>query len=175
MKWLVGMYLAAIVVANLTVAYFGPSVVILNAFVLIALDLTARDKLHELWHGQHLARNMALLIACGSILSAALDYAALPVALASFAAFALSETADTFVYTHLEDSGWYWKVNGSNVVSAAVDSVVFLSLLASFGSLPWAMVPLLAFGQWGAKTIGGAIWGYVLNWHTTKKGVSNGL
>jgi len=166
---LIGMYLAAIVIANLTVAYFGPSVVIANAFVLIALDLTARDKLHELWHGQHLVRNMALLIACGSILSAALDYAALPVALASFAAFALSETADTFVYARLEARGWYWKVNGSNVVSALIDSVVFLSLLAALTDrLPWSLVPLLAFGQWGAKTIGGAIWAYILKPHSMK-------
>lgn len=166
MKWLIVGYLAAIVIANLTVAYFGPAVVIVNAFILIALDLTARDRLHELWHGQHLVRNMALLIATGSILSAALDYAALPVALASFCAFALSEMADTFVYTRLEAYAWHWKVNGSNVVSAAVDSVVFLSLLAALTDrLPWGLVPLLAFGQWGAKTVGGAIWGYVLNWH----------
>ena len=77
---------------------------------------------------------MALLIACGSILSAALDYAALPVAAASFCAFALSEVADTFVYARIR-RGWLWKVNGSNVVSAAVDSAVFLSLLAAFGGV----------------------------------------
>jgi len=162
MKTLIGMYLAAIVIANLTVAWFGPSVVIVNAFVLIALDLTARDRLHELWHGAHLRRNMVLLIAAGSILSAALDYAALPVALASFCAFALSETADTLVYARLAARGWYWRVNGSNAVSALIDSVVFLSLLATFGGLPWSLVPALAMGQWLAKTIGGAAWAWVL-------------
>lgn len=159
---LIGMYLASIVIANLTIAWFGASVAIVNAFVLIALDLTARDRLHELWHGQHLVRNMALLIAGGSILSAALDYAALPVAAASFFAFSLSGIADTFVYARLDKEAWYWKVNGSNVVSAAVDSAVFLSLLAAFGGLPWSPVPLLAFGQWGAKTVGGLIWSWVL-------------
>jgi len=159
---LVGMYLAAIVLANLTVAWFGPSVVVVNALVLIALDLTARDRLHDLWHGRHLARNMALLIASGSLLSAVLDWRALPVALASFCAFALSGVADTLVYARLEERGWYWKVNGSNVVSAAVDSVVFLSILAALGGLPWALVPLLAFGQWGAKVVGGAAWSWLL-------------
>jgi len=159
---LVGMYLAAIVLANLTVAWFGPSVVVVNALVLIALDLTARDRLHELWHGRHLARNMALLIATGSILSAALDWRALPVAAASFCAFALSGIADTLVYARLERRGWYAKVNGSNVISAAVDSVVFLSILAALGGLPWALVPILALGQWLAKTVGGAAWSWLL-------------
>ena len=162
MKWLVGMYLAAIIAANLTVAWFGPAVVIVNAFTLIALDLTARDRLHEAWHGAHLRRNMALLIASGSILSAALDYAALPIALASFCAFALSEAADTLVYGRLARRAWLVKVNGSNAVSALVDSAVFLSLLAAFGGLPWALIPALVAGQWAAKLAGGAIWAYIL-------------
>lgn len=170
-RLLIGMYLTSIVIANLTVAYFGPSVVIVNAFVLIALDLTARDRLHEAWHGRHLTRNMALLIATGSILSAALDYAALPVAAASFCAFALSEIADTFVYARLEDQTWYVKVNGSNVASALVDSVVFLSILAAFGGVPWSLVPVLAFGQWGAKVTGGALWAWVLK---SKSGLERG-
>lgn len=159
---LIAAYLAAIVVANLTVAAFGPAVVVVNALVLIALDLTARDRLHEAWSGSHLRRNMALLIASGSILSAALDYAALPVAVASFCAFALSESADTFVYSRLHHRGWLVKVNGSNLASAAVDSIVFLSLLAAFGGLPWILVLPLALGQWAAKTIGGAVWSWIL-------------
>lgn len=157
---LVGMYLAAIVIANLTVAWFGPAVVIVNAFVLISLDLTSRDRLHEAWHGD--PWRLAALIATGSILSAALDWRALPVAVASFGAFALSETADTLVYARLARRGWYWKTNGSNLVSAAVDSAVFLSLLAALGGLPWSLVLPLAAGQWAAKTVGGALWSWAL-------------
>lgn len=48
------LYLVAIVLANLSVAQFGPSVTILNAFLFIGLDLTARDKLHEVWRGNRL-------------------------------------------------------------------------------------------------------------------------
>lgn len=162
MKLLIFAYLAAIVAANLLVATFGPSVVIVNAFVLIALDLTARDKLHAAWRGSHLWRNMALLILTGSILSAVLNYAAIPVAVASFAAFALAAVADTLVYDRLRARGWYTRSNGSNLVSAGVDSVVFLSVLASLGGLPWGLVPLLALGQWAAKVAGGAIWAWVL-------------
>lgn len=161
-KLLIGMYLAAIVAANLTVAWFGPGVVILNAFTLISCDLVARDRLHEAWHGAHLKRNMALLIAGGSLLSAALDYQALPIAVASFAAFALSEVADTLVYSRLRARSWYWRTNGSNAVSALVDSVIFLSLLALLAGLPWASVPLLVAAQWCAKLAGGALWSWLL-------------
>ena len=42
--WYVIMYLAAVVLANLSVAQWGPSVAIVNAF-LYRPDLTARDAL----------------------------------------------------------------------------------------------------------------------------------
>lgn len=164
-------YLVSIVIANLTVAWFGPAVVIVNAFVLIALDLTARDRLHEAWHGD--ARKLGALIATGSILSAALDYRAAHVAIASCAAFALSETADTLVYARLHARPWWQKVNGSNVVSAAVDSLTFLTLLSLLARVPWFAVPIanqlplflvpgLAAAQWLAKTLGGAVWAWIL-------------
>lgn len=54
-------------------------------------------------------------------------------ALASGAAFLLSELADFSVYTPLEERGWIRAVAASNVVGLLVDSVVFLWL--AFGSL----------------------------------------
>jgi hypothetical protein len=153
---LVGLYLAAIVVANISVALFGPSVVIVNALVLIGLDITARDALHEQWHGRYLWPKMAALIIAGSLLSWLLNRNAGPIALASCIAFALSSLADTAVYAALGRWSWFTRVNGSNIVSAAVDSVVFVSLV--FGVwLPW-----IVLGQWLAKVVGGACWAYVL-------------
>src|SRR5262245_28324273 len=61
-------YLAAIVAANLSVTHWGPTAAVYNAFLFIGLDLTCRDRLHDLWHGR-LLRNMALLIVAGSVLS----------------------------------------------------------------------------------------------------------
>lgn len=161
-KYLIALYLAAIVAANLSVALLGPGMVIINAFVLIALDLTTRDRLHDAWRGPHLWRNMALLIGAGSALSVALNLAALPVAVASCAAFALAGAADALVYSRLEHRSWCARANGSNVVSALVDSLVFLGVLAALGGLPWDAVPLLAAGQWAAKAIGGALWATAL-------------
>jgi Uncharacterized conserved protein len=156
MIWLVLMYLAAIVAANLTVAAFGPSVVVINAFLFIALDLTARDRLHEAWHGQGLAWKMALLIAAGSVLSYALNASAGRIALASFVAFGVSAVLDTLCYALLGHRAYLVKVNGSNVVAAAADSLLFPTL--AFGVfLPW-----IVLGQFVAKVVGGALWAYIL-------------
>lgn len=155
-------YLGAIVLANLTVAWWGAGMVIPNAFLFIGLDLTARDRLHQAWEGNSLAWKMGLLILSGSALSAILDYQALPVAVASCLAFMTAATADTVVYAVLGHKGWLVRANGSNVVSAAVDSAVFLSVLAFYGILPLAALPLLIAGQWLAKSLGGAAWSFVL-------------
>ena len=146
------MYLAAIVAANLTVAMWGPGMTIVNAFLFIGLDLTARDKLHDAWHGRMLWPKMALLIATGSLLSWALNRDAGQIALASFVAFALAGAADTATYHLLRHRAWWQRVNGSNMVSAAVDSIVFPTI--AFGSF----LPVIVFGQFAAKMVGGAAW-----------------
>jgi len=152
----VALYLIAIVAANLTVAMWGPSMTIVNAFLFIGLDLTSRDKLHDAWHGNGLVWKMALLIASGSVLSWLLNQNAAQVAVASFVAFAAAAVVDTVAYHLLRNRVWWQRVNGSNVVSAAVDSVIFPTL--AFG----ALLPVIVLGQFAAKVLGGALWSVVL-------------
>lgn len=163
---LIGAYLGAIVLVNLTVALapaeWRGSVVLFNSFVLIALDLTTRDKLHDLWRGWQRWSGMAALIGVGSLLSWLLNGAAGPVALVSCVAFALATLADTLAYGALRRQPWHIRANGSNVVSALIDSAVFLLGLALAGLLPWGSVPILIAGQWLAKVCGGALWSIVL-------------
>lgn len=176
-------YLVAIVLANLAVtlapAEWRAAVVTLNSLLLIALDLTAGDRLHEAWRWREmdirvtrpqfaiwvtlsgtiaLPLRFGLLIAAGSLLSYALNGAAGPVALVSCVAFALSATSDRLIYGALYRYGWYARVNGSNIVSALADSTTFLGGLALFGLLPWSSVPILVAAQWMAKVAGGAFW-----------------
>ena len=152
----IALYLAAIVAANLAVAAFGPRSTIINAFLFIGLDITTRDRLHEKWRGRNLFLKMAALIAAGSILSWLLNRSAGPIAVASFIAFATSGAADALTYHALREREWMVKVNGSNVISAAVDSAVFPTL--AFGMLlPWIML-----GQFAAKVAGGAVWAFIL-------------
>lgn len=152
------LYLVAIVLANLSVAAFGPSVVIINAFLFIGLDLTARDHLHDTWRGKNLLLKMAALIASGSLLSWALNRDAGQIALASFVAFAAAATVDTLVY-HLMGRYPRWlRINGSNVPSAFVDSLVFPTL--AFGAFLWPIV----LGQFAAKVLGGFVWSLLFRW-----------
>lgn len=153
---LVSAYLAAIVAANLLVATFGPGVTVLNAFLFIGLDLTTRDALHEHWHGRQLWPKMALLIVAGSALSWLLNRDAGPIALASLVAFAASGAVDAVAYALLGRYGRLVRVNGSNVLSAAVDSLIFPTL--AFGGLLWPIV----LGQFAAKVLGGALWAWLL-------------
>lgn len=154
---LITLYLAAIVVANLLVAQFGPGITIFNAFLFIGLDLTTRDKLHDAWQGKRLWLKMLALIATGSLLSALLNYKAVPIALASCGAFLASGVVDALVYTLLAKYPRFARVNGSNLVSAAVDSIVFPALAFGFPLL-WGIV----LGQFVAKVLGGFLWSIIL-------------
>jgi uncharacterized PurR-regulated membrane protein YhhQ (DUF165 family) len=153
---LVLLYLVAIVLANLSVAYFGPPSVIFNAFVFIGLDLTTRDGLHERWQGRMFVVKMGALIAAGSVITVALNWGAMQIAVASFAAFALAAIVDTIVYQVLNMHPKLLKSNGSNVVSAAVDSIAFPTI--AFGMF----MPEIVLGQFIAKVAGGFLWSLLL-------------
>ena len=154
------LYLVAIIAANLTVAWWGPRMVIINAFLFIGLDLTARDGLHEAWHGRGLVWKMLVLVGTGSVLSWALALviggSAGRVAVASFVAFALAGVADAVVYHFLHRHHRLLKINGSNVAGAAVDSLIFPTL--AFG----ALMPWIILGQFVAKVGGGFVWSLIL-------------
>jgi hypothetical protein len=147
-----GIYIAALVAANLLVAWLGVWFSLVNAFVLIGLDLSLRDKLHDLWEGDKLPIKMCGLIATASIVSYAINPATGMIAFASLAAFSLSMVADTLVYRYLKDKEWMIRVNGSNIAGSAVDSVVFPTI--AFGGLMLEIVAL----QFIAKVGGRYIW-----------------
>lgn len=154
-------YLGAVVAANLTIAAFGAGLAPVVAFVFIGFNLVTRDRLHDLW-GRAVGRNMLLLIAAGGALSYALNAGAARVALASVAAFALSETADALVYHLRRHRPFLERSNASNVVGAAVDSLVFPVL--AFGGFPLTIILL----QFVAKTLGGLLWSLLLQARTRR-------
>ena len=153
---IVALYLGACILANLAIAYFGPLGTIPIAFVLVALDLTTRDLLHDRWAGRYLLPKMGALIAAASALSWALNMDAGPIALASFLAFAASASTDGLVYHALRRRLPFVRINYSNLAGAFVDSVLFP--LLAFGEL----LPLITAGQFVAKVVGGFLWSLVL-------------
>lgn len=155
---LVAVYLISIVVANLLIVWLGRWMSVVNAFLFIGLDLVTRDLLHDAWHGRRLALKMGALIAAGSLLSWLLNRDAAQIAIASFVAFALAAMTDTAVYAVAVRRGWTWlqRSNGSNIASAAVDSLVFPTI--AFGGLQ----PTITVLQFVAKTAGGFLWSVIL-------------
>lgn len=149
-------YLAAIVAANLAVVAFGPGITILDAFLLIGLDLTLRDRLHDEWKGRWLRPKMVALIAAGGVLSYLVNASAAQIALSSTVAFVVAAALDATVYGLLEGRPRWERVNGSNIVGAAADSLLFPTL--AFGSF----LPLIVLGQFLAKVLGGFLWFWVL-------------
>jgi hypothetical protein len=164
---IIGMYLVAIVAANLTVAVWGPSVVIINAFLFIGLDLTARDRLHDAWRGRGLVWKMGALIAAGGLISYLLNAGAGRIAVASTVAFAAAAAVDAGIYHLLRKHPFLVRANGSNVPGAAVDSLVFPTL--AFGGF----LPLIVLGQFVAKVAGGFVWSLILNKRVKRVAVSS--
>lgn len=145
-------YAAAMGLANLSVAHFGPAVSPINAFVLIGLDLALRDWLHfrlKPWQ-------MLALIVTTSALTYLLNPAAGKIAIASSCAFTAAALVDWMTFAKLRGSRLF-RANGSNVAGAAVDSLIFPTL--AFGVL----MPQIVVMQFVAKAAGGAIWAWLLS------------
>lgn len=145
-------YAAAMILANLIVAAFGPWVSPINAFLLIGLDLALRDWLHvrlKVWQ-------MGSLIAFTGGLTFILNPAAGQIAVASAVAFTAAALVDWGTFARLRGS-WMFRANGSNVAGAAVDSLLFPTL--AFGVL----MPHIVALQFLAKVAGGAVWTWILN------------
>ncbi|NIO07672.1 MAG: VUT family protein [Deltaproteobacteria bacterium] len=126
------------------------------AFLLIGLDLSSRDYLHEAWDGNYLVWKMLALIGCGSVLTYIVNQEAERIALASFLAFASAGASDAVIYAILKGRVRLLKVNGSNLVSALVDSIVFPAV--AFGLFS---APVIA-AQYAAKVGGGFFWSMIL-------------
>lgn len=153
-------YAAAMTVANLLIAHYGPWVSPINAFVLIGLDLALRDFLHmRLRPWQMLA-----LIAASGALTYGLNPAAQHIVIASAAAFTLAALVDWRAFSGMSGS-WLRRSLGSNVAGAVVDTVVFSALaflILAPTPKPLAVVAVIAGWQFLAKVLGGTFWAWVL-------------
>lgn len=144
-------YAAAMTLANLSVATFGPAISPINAFFLIGLDLALRDWLHvrlRVWQ-------MGALIAATGALTYVLNPAAGQIAIASACAFTAAALVDWGTFARLRGS-WMFRANGSNVAGAAVDSLLFPTI--AFG----ALMPHIVAIQFVAKVAGGAVWAWLI-------------
>lgn len=144
MLWFLA-YIASIVLANVAITYVG---LVPVGFGLLApagvyfagLSFWLRDQVQE-----EFGKFQAIL-AIGVGATASLVVADEHVALASGAAFLLSELLDMAVYTPLARRHWVSAVVASNVVGSVIDSAVFLWL--AFGSMDFVAGNVV--GKWEA-------------------------
>ena len=152
---LAGVFLAAVVAANLIIADQGPDAAPKVAFLLIGLDLVVRDLLHDRLPRRELLGLMGGLVLAG----AALAYIASPdagdIALGSSLAFAAAFTVDGLVYHALRHRPFLERSNASNLAGAVVDTIVFYEV--AFGTLDGS------FAQFTAKVAGGVLFALLLH------------
>lgn len=147
----VAIYVAALIVANLLAAHYGPSITPWLAFTLVGLDLSVRDWLQV----QISRRHMAMLIPAAGLLAYILNPAVRQIAVASTVAFVVSEWAEWGTFT-LTKGTWFSRSVKANTVAAAVDSLLFPTL--AFGGL----LPVIVLAQFVAKCFGSSMWAYGL-------------
>jgi len=151
-------FLASVVAANLIVGRLGPWVTPIVAFVLIGLDLSLRDKLHESWHNKGLWWKMLILIVVSGAITYLINRGAGRIAVGSVVAFIVALAFDALVYERLFHRERVLKMNASNVVSAAMDTVLFVWI--AFGVFMWQVMLV----QYAAKVVGGFFWSLLLSW-----------
>ena len=155
---IIAVYILSVVLANLSASHFGIWVTPINAFLLIGLEITVRDLLHERLN--HLQIISVVLVA--GVASYMLNADTQNIALASFLAVVVSCFVDYFVFKYTKGS-WLKKSNTSNVFSSATDSLIFPTV--AFGSFNLGVVLL----QFVLKLSGGFIWSLLINKLKTKK------
>jgi len=151
MPFLIALYAAAIITANLLVAKFGPSITPINAFFLIGLDLALRNYLALKMNRYQMA---AMILVTGA-LSYAINPATGMIAIASGIAFTVAALADWATFNTVTGN-WMKRNFAGNSVGALIDSVVFPTI--AFGSL----MPAIVVAQFAAKVLGGTMWGYLI-------------
>lgn len=151
MPFLIALYAAAIISANLLVAQFGPSITPVNAFFLIGLDLALRNYLALKMNRYQMA---AMILGTGA-LSYAINPATGMIAIASGVAFTAAAFADWATFNTVTGN-WMKRNFAGNSVGALIDSVVFPTI--AFG----ALMPAIVAAQFVAKVLGGTMWGYLI-------------
>lgn len=155
-KTKVFLFVLSAVLANLMVFWLGAAFAPLIAFLFIGANFFLRDALHETFGEKNLMWKMLCLSVITGWVSFLINPSVYMIALASTVAFVSSTLSDTVVYQVLKNKAWLMKVNASNVVSSAIDTVVFMFI--AFGGAPLYLLLL----QFCTKLLGGAAWSIIL-------------
>lgn len=152
------LYLVSIITANVVTARFAPLEFGIFIVPMGSLFIGATFILRDLVQNKYGRTKTYIFIFIALLLSGVVSFLlgdTLMIVAASALSFALSETADTEIYTRLK-LPMAWRIFYSGIVGGLLDSVVFvivgLSPLGA-GFIPWEAVPAAIVGQVIVKTI----------------------
>lgn len=152
----VAMYLAAFVLANFIVLWMGPAGLVITALFLVPFDFVMRCFFHETMTGWRLVAWLFCLVSAAAGITIAINYRTLDIALASVVGFTCAQVAASLFYQANLRRPYWLKVNGSDLVGIAFDSLVFQAV--AFGVVSWSVFA----GQTAMKFAGGLAWYWLL-------------
>jgi hypothetical protein len=140
------------VAANLFLKHFGPYGLWFSSFFLIPFDFICRCIFHE----NKQFKLLVALVLLAALLTVLINANALKIAFASVLGFTAAQlTAGTF-YQLVINRSKFVKINGSDLVAIAFDSLVFQFVAFSFFNYK------VALGQIAVKLAGGLLWYFVI-------------
>lgn len=152
------LFVGIMAASNLAIAHFGPWFLPVTAFVGVGISLVSRDYLHDVWHDYRWGfwPRMLGMVAAAAALSFAVDQSALMIAIASVSALTSAALAETVVFQALFKTRWMIRSNGSSLVGALADSIVFPLVAFGYGGVEgfW----LLVATQAATKMAGAFVW-----------------
>lgn len=151
-------YASVIILANILVSIFGPSITPFIAFFLIGLDLALRNYLSLVMTKYEMA---AMIVGTG-LISYVVNPATGMIAIASGVAFTSAAIVDWLTFNTVSGK-WIKKNFVGNSTGALVDSIIFPTI--AFGSL----MPVIVVSQFIAKVLGGTMWGLIIKKHMVIK------
>jgi uncharacterized PurR-regulated membrane protein YhhQ (DUF165 family) len=152
----ISIYLAAFVLANFIVLWFGRTGLIFTALFLIPFDFVMRCIFHENWKGTELFFKLGSVVFIASSLTYLINVNTQSIALGSAFGFIFAQLFAGVFYQLFISKPYWLKVNGSDAVGILVDSIVFQYV--AFGSV---FCDITA-GQFILKLAGGIFWYWVI-------------
>lgn len=153
---LVAVYLAAFVLANYLVLWFGGVGLLITASLLIPFDFVMRCVFHETWKGIGLILKFGAIVIAASILTYLINRETINIALASSGGFITAQIAAGIFYQLTIKKRFFIKVNGSDALGILVDSIVFQWI--AFGEITF----WITSSQFTLKLFGGFFWYWVI-------------
>lgn len=154
------LYIACVVLADILAARWivpiGFGLIVPAGVFMIAPIFTLRDEIHRNSGAKTVVKLIFIASAISYLVSILIGSSLLgKITIASVLAFLVSEYADTFVYHLIRKETWMQRVIKSNLVSALLDSVIFIWMAFGF------ILPLI-LGQYIVKMAISIVVGYLL-------------